>query len=346
MADLISLENLAMVVAISLSIIISVTITYLAVPPIMSRLKEKGIIGRDWNKKEEVWIPELGGMAVLFGFPIGISLATGVLKLLSGLNATPILAAISVLFIGGTIGILDDVSNISTKVKAFLAAFAALPLMIGGFGNPVIDLPFGGVIDFSSISPVFWLIIAPIAVTGAANALNMSAGYNGLETGQLAIISYSLLVAALLTKNSIAAELIFAALFGCAVGLYSFNSYPAVVFVGNIGTYGTGAVVGAGAIIGGLEFAGMIAIAPCFFQLFATIYYSHFKKVDTESTKAAQREITFDEEGKMHPRKGSEKYALALFLLSLKPMTEKQLVKVILSIYLFCGIAAILFSVV
>ena len=346
MADLFSSGDLAMTAAFIMAIFVSGMVTFLSIPPIMRRMREKGFVGKDYNKKEDVWIPELGGMAVLFGFPIGISLACGVLKLLSEFNALPILAAIGVLYIGGLIGIMDDISFISTRVKAFAAAFAALPLVIGGIGSPVIDLPFGATINLSSVDLLFWIIIAPLAVTGAANALNMSAGYNGLETGQLAIISISLLVAALLTRDNLAAVLIFAALFGCAIGMYAFNSHPAVVFVGNVGTFSTGAVVGAGVIIGNLEFAGLIAIAPCFFELFSTIYYSHIKKVDSEMRKIAQREVTIDSEGKMHPRKGSEKYALALFLLSRKPMNEARLVRSILMIYLLCGILAIILTVV
>jgi UDP-N-acetylglucosamine--dolichyl-phosphate N-acetylglucosaminephosphotransferase len=346
MADLLSSGNLTMTMAFTMAIFVSGLVTFLSIPPIMRRMKEKGFVGKDYNKREDVWIPEMGGMAVLFGFPVGISLACGVLKLISEFNALPILAAIGVLYIGGLIGILDDISDISTEVKAFAAAFAALPLVIGNIGNPVIDLPFGVAINLSSVDLLFWIIIAPLAVTGAANALNMSAGYNGLETGQLAIISASLLVVALLTRDNPAADLIFAALFGCAIGLYAFNSHPAVVFVGNVGTFSTGAVIGAGVIIGDLEFAGLIAIAPCFFELFSTVYYSYIKKVDSEMRKNAQREVTIDGEGKMHPRKGSERYALPLFLLSRKPMNEARLVRSILTIYLLCGILAVILSVV
>lgn len=144
-------QTIAIVVAISLS---GFT-TYFFVPPIMRKMRERGIVGRDWNKKEKTEIPELGGIAVLFGFPIGIAIAAGILKLLWSFDATLILAVIGVLYIGGMIGIIDDISNIPQRVKAIILAFAALPLLLARFGDEIIDLPFGLSIDFSSFFLIY-----------------------------------------------------------------------------------------------------------------------------------------------------------------------------------------------
>lgn len=341
MSELFESEAVMNTTAILIAIIISGFTTYFLVPPIMKRMGERGIVGRDWNKRKKAMIPELGGIAILFGFPVGIAIAAGYLKLVDSFYEPPILAAIGVLYIGGMIGIIDDISVIPQRVKAVVVAFAALPLMLARFGDEIIDLPFGLEIDLTSMYLIYWLILVPLAVSGASNAMNMSAGYNGLETGQIAIISFSLLGAGLLTNCGIHSILIFASLFGAAIGLNYFNGHPAITFVGDVGTLAMGAVIGAGVIIGGLELAGVVAIAPALYEGGATFYYSMIKKI--ERKKACARPI-IDEENKLHPPKGAEKFTLAFLILSKKPMTEKNLVRTILSIYIICGVIAIILS--
>jgi UDP-N-acetylglucosamine--dolichyl-phosphate N-acetylglucosaminephosphotransferase len=341
MADLFTSDNLLPMVTIVVAILASAITTLMLVPRIMKKMRERGITGIDWNKKDKTEIPELGGIAVLFGFPIGISIATGMLKLFGpGFAATPVLAAIGVLFIAGMIGIIDSISDIPQRIKAIVLAFAALPLVVATIGSETIDLPFGIMISFAGsedIRLIFWIIIVPIAITGAANAINMSAGYNGLESGQIAIISLSLLILVIMKNGSIEAGLIFAALFGAAIGLNYYNGYPAVTFVGNVGTLSMGAVVAAGVIIGNIELAGLIAIAPTFYELAATVYYS-LHKIER---KSAMKNPIIDEQGRLHAPMGAERYTLSYWLLSKKPMTERNLVRIILGIYAIFGVIAV-----
>ena len=343
MADLIPIE-ISQSIAVLSAIVLSGFVTFLLIPPLIKRMTERGITGRDRNKGDNTEIPQLGGIAVLFGFPIGISIAAGLLKLTGTLDSMPVLAAIGVLFIGGMFGIIDDISDIPARVKAVAVAFAALPLMLAKIGQPVIDLPFGYAIDFTSVDLIFWLVLVPIAVTGVANAMNLSAGYDGLVSGQVAVISMALLAASIMGSNGgVYAPLIFAALFGCAVALNYFSGYPAVIFDGNVGTFSMGAVIAAGVVISGLEFAGVIAIAPAFYEAFAAIYYMAIKKVNR---KPAMANPIVDKNGKMSPPKGAEHYTLIYWILSKKPMTEQNLVRTVLGVYALCGLLAVLVSVI
>lgn len=342
MAEIFEISSLLQISSFIIAILASGIITFILIPKIMEKMKIRGITGRDWNKKEEVHIPELGGIAFLIGFPMGLSLASGVLQLFGDFNSTPILAAIGVAYISGMIGLIDDISHISSKMKGLVAAFAALPLLMVHYGDLVIDFPFGFTIDLTDYFLIFWFVLAPLAVTGVANAMNMSAGYNGLETGQVAIVSLFLLIATMLSSDDIFAMMIFASIFGCSIALNAFNSYPAAIFVGNVGTYSMGGAIAAGVIIGGVELAGIIAIAPVFFELFATVYYSFIKKVDSETRKQAHRRPIIDEEGKLHPHKGSEKYKLSIYLLSRKPSTEPQLVRRMLFLFVISGLIAVI----
>jgi len=334
-------EVLFQTIAVITGLIISGLITFLLVPPIIKRMRERGITSKDRNKKDKPDIPQLGGIAVLFGFPIGISIAAAVLKLTGTYEAIPIVACIGVLFIGGMFGLIDDISDIPAGLKAISVSFAALPLMISGIGSEIIDLPFGYTIDFSSIDLVFWVIVVPIAVTGLANAMNLSAGYDGLVTGQTIIISISLFTVTILTRQSIHAPLILGCVIGCAIALHYYNQYPAVAFVGNVGTFAFGSVLAACVIIGNLEFTGLIAIAPAFYEALAAMYYMIIKKIDR---KPACGNPIIDKEGRLHAPKNAEYYTLAYWILSKKPMTEKNLTRTILSIYLLSGAISVIVS--
>ena len=341
---LFNLGDLLQTADIIIALVISGIATVIILPPLMRRMRERGITGTDWNKKDRQEVPELGGIALLFGFSVGISIAVGVLKEYGSFDATPILAAIGVLFIAGMIGLIDDISEISQRWKALLVAFAALPLVIAGSADQIIDLPFGYQIALTTnetLKLVYWLVIVPLAVTGASNALNMSAGYNGLETGQAAIISFALLSTTIIVQGPMESALIFASLMGAAMGLNYFNGHPASVFVGDVGTLSMGAVIAAGAIIGGIELAGVIAIAPAFYELGATVYYS-VKKVNRKIL--CQRPI-IDDEGRIHTPKGAERYTLAYWILSKRPMTERNLVRAILSVYTVFGLFAIIIAI-
>jgi UDP-N-acetylglucosamine--dolichyl-phosphate N-acetylglucosaminephosphotransferase len=321
----------------------------------MRKMREGGMVGRDVNKGDRREVAELGGIAALFAFAMSVSLVVGLQKLVGDMVEPPYLAAISVFFIAAMIGLIDDISNIKQRVKAVIVAFSALPLLLvhvkpgmNGFGtssigdNAFVALPFGGMIDLTAIPLVYWLILVPIGVTGVANAMNMSAGYNGLESGQIAVVSGFLFVVSAIrgTQESL---LVFAALTGTAIGLYWFNRHPARTFVGDIGTLGLGAAIAAGAILGGIEVWGLVAIAPAFFEAGATLWYNGVKKVDRR--EACHRPVIAPD-GKLSPPKGAERYTLAYYLLGKRPMTEPRLVATLLGLYAASGAVAVALSLV
>jgi len=314
-------------------------------PPLIRKMRAGGMVGRDVNKPGKDPVPELGGIAALFAFSISLSLVVGFQKLLGNVAEPPFLAAISVFFMASMIGLIDDVSDLQQRLKAVAVAFAALPLMLVHPGEPVIHLPLGYSLDFTGPSHLFyWLVLVPIGVTGLANAMNMSAGYNGLETGQIAIIALSLLVVAEIRGAPPVSLLVLGALFGCAVGLYYFNRYPARIFVGDVGTLGLGAGLAAGVILAHIEFYGLIAILPAFFEAGATAYYG-LRRQNGRRKEACRNPILLPD-GRLAARDGTKYYTLAFWLLSRKPRTEKELVRLLLALYAASGASAIAISLV
>lgn len=333
-------------VLIIISGIVSFLITVYTLPKLINKMELTGFVGIDVNKKAKPKIPEMGGIAVLYGFALALATVIGVQSMFNwGDHRTQILSVIGVFLVAAFVGLIDDIGSLSTRSKILYVAFASAMISAVAPGQAVIEIPFYGILDFTApyiAYLLFWIIIVPIGITGAANALNMSAGYNGLESGQVAIISFFLLFIAYLKNPYTGGSMIFATLLGASLALYYFNRYPAKTFVGNAGTLGMGAAVGAGVIIGKIEFFGIICILPAFYELFATAYY----KIKGVRRRELCQDPIITEDGKLKPPKGSEKYTLPYYLLSKKPMNEKKLVLVLLSLYALCGLVAVIFYII
>lgn len=329
--------------ATAMTVLMATAVIFILTPPLVRKMQAGGMVGEDVNKPDSAPIAELGGIAALFAFSISLSLVVGLQKLLGNVAEPPFLAAISVFFMAATIGLIDDVSDLPQRLKAVSVAFSALPLMLVHLGAPAITFPFGYQWAFAGDWHLFyWLLLVPIGVTGMANAMNMSAGYNGLETGQIAIVALSLLVVGQIRGVADVSLLVFGAILGCALGLYYFNKFPARVFVGDIGTLGLGAALAAGTILAHVEVYGVVAIAPAFYEFAATVYYG-FRKTNG-LRKQACRNPKIREDGKLAPPTGADRYTLAYWILSKRSMSEKSLVRLLLLLYMASGGVAVLLS--
>ena len=315
-------------------------ITFSIIPRLIEKMTANGMVGVDVNKRDKRKVAEMGGIAAVVGFAVAISVTLGIEKVYSSVSAGGVLAIIGVMFISAFIGIIDDISVLSQKMKAILVAFAAIPLVLVHTGSTVVSFPFGLSLSFPFY--FYWLLIVPFAITGAANALNMSAGYNGLETGQVAVISAFLLVISIIRDSSFSTLLVFSGLLGASLALYYFNRFPAKIFVGDVGTLSMGAVIGGGVIMGNIQLYGAILILPAFFELASTVYYD-MKHVDR---KTACRHPVLLEDGRLQTPKGARWYTLPYFILSKKPMTERELVGRMLMLYGICGVVAVVLVVI
>ncbi|HLD77549.1 MAG TPA: glycosyl transferase family 4 [archaeon] len=258
---------------VSVIIIVSLLLSFLAtlalVPLVARKMRAAGFVGKDIHKRGNPVLPEMGGLAVVAGVLAGLLAYTaGITFILHQEQGflIQLLAAIATLLTIAIIGMLDDIlgwkKGIPQFQKVLLTLPAAVPLMAVNAGVSDMALPFFGNVSFGLLYP---LLFIPAAVVGASNAMNMLAGYNGLEAGMASLLFAGLGVITLSTSPPWVSLLSFSALFACLAFLRS-NWFPAKIFPGDTFTYFSGALFASIAILGNIEKYALLLFLPYFAQ--------------------------------------------------------------------------------
>lgn len=323
-----------MVWKIIASAFFAILVVLFATPLLISSARRKGLVGRDVNKPGRVLVAEMGGFAIFGGIAAAILVALLVISFYGGeaRSVALLLAGLASIAFIALVGVFDDLFKLARRTKVFLPIVASLPLVAVLAGDTTMALPFFGDVNLGLL---YTFILIPLGVTGAANAVNMSAGYNGLEAGIGAVASFFLLVIAL-SIGSVPAAVVLAACLGACLAFLVFNWYPAKVFPGDIGTYVIGCSIAVAVILGNMEKFGVIVLIPAFYELFATVYYS-LRKI--ERRKYCHAPVL--KAGKIIPPACSGRFTLAFLILSRKPMGERNLVLSMLGLYALFGFAAL-----
>ncbi len=247
----------------------SFLLTYFITPIMIRRIGSRGLTGRDMNKLDKQEIPEMGGISIMLGLSLGIisaifiSTYTGFLRL----DLTVVLASFLTILLVGFIGVIDDLIGWKKGIRqwqhALFPLFAAFPLMAINAGTTTISVPLFGTF---SLGILYSLILVPIGITGASNAFNMLAGFNGLEAGLGVIIVSTLsLIAALYGKPE--ALVIGVAVVGALLAFLRYNWFPAKVFGGDSLTMMIGASIATISIVGNMEKVGVAIISLYWLEL-------------------------------------------------------------------------------
>ena len=235
--------------------VIAFIVTIVLTPYMTKKLEKIGIVGIDIHKEDKPRVPEMGGVIILIGMFSSIFVTAAFVDTIS---KTILLAALCTLALIAIIGMIDDLFPLKPSYKVLLCAFASAPLVMIHFGRSMVYIPFFGVLDLGWI---YWFFVIPTAITGAANAINMLAGLNGLETGIGAIACGGLVICALITGSTISA--IFGlTLLGALLAFLKYNIYPAKIFPGDTGTLIIGASLAIMSTMGNMEKAGAVALLP------------------------------------------------------------------------------------
>jgi phospho-N-acetylmuramoyl-pentapeptide-transferase len=87
-----------------------------------------------------------------------------------------------------------------------------------------------------------------LVIAGASNGVNLSDGLDGLAAGACAIVLLAY-TAITITSGQEGLAIISACLVGACVGFLWFNAFPASIFMGDTGSLGLGAAIGALAVM-------------------------------------------------------------------------------------------------
>ncbi len=309
-------------------LVISIILVVLLIPPFIRRMHAQGFLGTDINKFTKPKIAELGGVIVFLGFTAGLFSAIFISTYFNffTINLNYLLAAFSTIAIIAFIGFIDDIIGWKKGIRqwqhAIFPIFASLPLMAISIGKSSIVIPLFGSVDFG----IFYsILIIPIAITGAANAFNMLAGFNGLEAGQGIILTSVLTIIAFFSGQT-TAFILGITMIGALVGFLFFNWYPAKIFGGDSLTLMVGANLAVMSILGNMQTFGAILISLFFIEFL--IKAKH--KFKSECFGVPRKSGVLD----ANPKGGS----LTQFILKIKPMKETQVTLTILGVQLLIGI--------
>ncbi|MEI6608789.1 MAG: phospho-N-acetylmuramoyl-pentapeptide-transferase, partial [Deltaproteobacteria bacterium] len=238
--------------------------------------------------------PTMGGVLIIFAVMISTMLWANL--------AIDYIWLVLMVTVGyGLIGFFDDYQKFTGKNsrgvsgKKRLAAEIAIALFVSiilylkpGF-NSQVTIPF-----FKTVLPnIGWgyILLSTFIIVGAANAVNLTDGLDGLAIGPATICFATYVLFAYFAGNvkvasylqityvSGAGELaVFCgALVGAGLGFLWFNSYPAEVFMGDVGSLSLGGALGTMAVITKQEIllaiVGGVFVVETFSVIFQVGYF-------------------------------------------------------------------------
>jgi len=210
--------------------------------------------------------PTMGGTLIIISITVSI-------LLWSDLTNYFVWIVLFVIIGNGTIGFIDDYlmqikrqsKGLTVRKKLALQGIVALVTSFLVYTSPdfstQVTIPF-----FKNISPDFgwgYIIFAALVIVGASNAVNLTDGLDGLAIGPVIIAASTYMIFAYVAGHVKIADylqinhvigsgeiaIFCGALAGSGLGFLWFNTYPAQIFMGDVGSLALGASLGTIAVI-------------------------------------------------------------------------------------------------
>ncbi len=206
------------------------TVTAFATPFIINILNKSGIVDKpDERKVHSIIIPRMGGIII---FPVTILLIISFYPDLSSIR----LFLISIVFFLAA-GVWDDIISIHWAKKAFIHSWGVIILMIF-LESHIKSLSF----FLIEIPRPFDYFILFLFILGTVNSFNLIDGLDGLAAGYSLLVVLALFFIAYGTGNMLVL-IISTSLLGSLFAMLRYNSFPAVMFLGDTGSILIGALI-------------------------------------------------------------------------------------------------------
>ncbi len=219
--------------AILLGYITAFTLTYFAIPAIISIANEKKLYDRPNERSaHEAPTPSLGGIGIFAGVICGIILwapveTFGMLQY--------VLAALVLIFL---IGVRDDLSPLAPINKLFGQILAVLILV---YKSHVKITSFYGVLGIYDLPELTAFVFSVIIIVGIINAFNLIDGIDGLA-GSIGLLTCLSLGSWFFLTDHIEFAVVAFSLAGALTAFLKFNFSPARIFMGDTGALLIGTV--------------------------------------------------------------------------------------------------------
>jgi len=181
--------------------------------------------------------------------------------LVIGQKTVPGLVVLTLMLGSAVIGLLDDLRKVrkkrslglSGKTKMMLQLI--LILLVGWFAirfagvNSDVDIPlFDAKIAFGGL----YFLVVYLVIAFTSNSVNLTDGLDGLAAGAVAISLIAYTGICILRREPDLA-ILSASLLGACTGFLWYNSFPAQVFMGDVGSLALGAALAGLAVVTGTE---------------------------------------------------------------------------------------------
>lgn len=189
------------------------------------------------RKVHQKLMPRLGGLAIYLSFVIGV------LVFFPDSDYTwPLLIGSTIIIITG---VLDDMKELSPKLKIAGQLAAASVVVYGGVEVTYVNLPFFGELEFGFLS----IPITILWIVGITNAINLIDGLDGLAAGVSSIALLTVAGMAITMGNTFVVMIGFITL-GSTLGFLLYNFFPAKIFMGDTGALFLGFMISVLSLLG------------------------------------------------------------------------------------------------
>lgn len=221
-------------VTLALCFVISVLIT-----PLVKKLAIRiGATDQPNHRKvHQKVMPRMGGLAIFISFVVGMFIYMPDSEFFY-----PILIGSTIIVITG---ILDDMMELSAKVKLIGQIAAAAVVVFNGVFVEFINVPLLGELNFGFLA----IPLTIIWIVGITNAINLIDGLDGLAAGVSSIALVTISGMAIFMGNDFVAA-VGLILLGSTLGFLIYNFHPAKIFMGDTGAMFLGFIISVLSLLG------------------------------------------------------------------------------------------------
>lgn len=320
-----AIENFQIMYKYTMIFLYSFFATWWAVPYIISKSKKYGYMTIDQYKKNKKKLPLMGGVAMLIGVLLSLSLSV---VLLDPLSLGNLFILYFVVIVYGLYGLVDDIFKFKTRYDKIIATLVLTLPIASLIPDTVIHI-----FDYSiNIGSFYSLLFVPVFVMFIANAINLHAGYNGLTTGLELILLVTIGIKTVM-NSGVESLLFILPVIGVVAAFLPAVWYPARILPGNVGDFLVGSAIGAILIVNNLTWFGLFILIPHIINFLMDTYTILLRRIpDVKFGKVAK-------DNTIIAPKTMKYKSLKFLVVSWFRLTEKQAT---LILYSFTGIFCLL----